>query len=89
MAKKLSPTLKAVQQSFFEEHNVSVKAVANRKTDKNASFPDTICFVADGNEATHQGLGIYKYTKSQTKLGLMVQLYIEQINHLKETNLLK
>lgn len=86
MSKK-SITQKTIQQAFFEERGI-VKAVPQKKISVGAVWPGRIRFLADDNEAEHVSNGMYKYTKSETKLGKFVQLYIKDIENLQKVNLL-
>lgn len=86
MASKKSVTQKAIQQTFFEERGI-VKAIPQKKIAAGTVWPEKIIFTSDSNEAEHVSNGMYKYTKSDTKLGKFVQLYIEDIDNLKKVNL--
>lgn len=87
--KKLSPTLKAVQQKFFEEQGISSqKVVPSKKNKADAVWPEYIVRTSDGNELDHVKDGLYRYTVSETKLGMFVQLYIDDINQLIKSGLI-
>lgn len=87
-SKKLSPTLKAIQQKFFEEQGlVTVKQPPSKKN-VGGVWPDKLTLVSTGEELEHVKDGMYKYIKSQTKTGF-VQWYLEDINRLKSYKLIE
>lgn len=63
------------------------------------TFPPTIIFLSDSNEAKFQGLvpekkkegkqGEYIYTKSKTKKGMTITVSLDYLNKLVDDGLLK